>query len=331
MTPERLIGVLMKIETTSGVDAAPGATDAVRPVGIPTFTPGYLEPGLRDDVVTGVLGSIGRTDPAGRMGTVAITLEARGRGAAYGAAALPEADAALIACGMTRVVTATGGAEKVEYFSVDSGNQTVTIWAYTANKLIKLVGCVATAVLSAEALRRGLMQFTFTGRMAVDPAEISAASATFTFNGTNPPLFHSATASIGSWTSVTAGDPLVLKSASIDVGNTSAERPSAGATDGLIGYTIVDRKMRQTLVYEVPAIASHDAFALSKAVGTNQPFTAWQLGTQQYNRIKFATGRWAMEMPSLGGQNDIAVQTVAGNLVQGTEPIRARELLITYD
>lgn len=329
MTPEKLIAVAIKIETTSGVDAVPGVGDGVRPVGIPTFTPGYLEPGLRDDLVTGVLGTVGRTDPAGRMGTVAITLELRGRGAAYGAAALPEADVGLIACGLTRLVTATGGAEKVEYFSLDSGNQTVTIYAWTAGAQINLVGCVATAVLSAEALRRGLLQLTFTGRIATDPVEV--VSTPLTFNATNPPLFHSATASIGAWTSATVGDPLVLKNASIDVGNTIAERPSAGATDGLIGYTIVDRKMRQTLVYESPRLASHNAFALSKAIGTAQPFSAWQLGTQQYNRIKVATGRWAMEMPTLGGQNGIAVQTVAGNLVQGTEPVRGRELLITYD
>lgn len=329
MYPEKLLAVLVKNEATSGVDAVPTGTDAVRPVGIPTFTPGYLEPGLRDDVVLGTHGSIGRTAPAGRIGTVQITTEVRGRGSAYGAGTGPEANALLVSSAMQAALGGGAGTEKIEYFSVDTGYSTCTVYAYAAGKLIKLVGCVVDCVLAVDAMRRAFFQWTITGRMASDPTE--AALPALTFNATEPPLFHSATATIGAWSSAAGADPLVLRTASIAWGNVIADRPSAGATDGLIGYQITDKKMKQTLGYEVPSLASHDAFALSKAVGAAQPFSTWQIGTTQYNRIKISTGRWAMEAPSFSQQNGLWLWNVTGNLVQGTETTRQRELLITFD
>jgi hypothetical protein len=83
MFREKIFGVLVKIETTPLTDAVPTGTDAVRMVGISYLRYGFLEPGLRDDVVTGQLGAAERAMPAGRFGTIDITLEARGAGAAY--------------------------------------------------------------------------------------------------------------------------------------------------------------------------------------------------------------------------------------------------------
>lgn len=334
MYPEKLTGVLVKIETVSGTEQVPSpTTDAIRPVGIPTFTPSYLEPGLRDDVVTGRMGTVGRTAPAGRMGTVEITTEVRGAGAAYSISVLPEPHPLLLISGMSSQFTATGGAEKYDYWPVDTGFQTATVYAYGAGKLVKMIGCVATWKLRSDARGRGFFTFTITGKIASDPTEVALPA--LTHQAALPPLFHSALCSIGAWLSTAVSDPLVLRSAEIDLANAITDRPSAGATDGLISHVITDRKPRQTLGYETPALSSHDAFALSKATGTNQPFTAWQFGVAgapgQYNRLKVATGRMATEMPALAGVNGIVVQTVAGNLVQATEPVKGSELLLTFD
>lgn len=326
MYPEKLLAVLVKLETTSGVDSVPvGTVDAVRPKGIPTFAPAYSEPGLRDDVITGRMGTVARTDPAGRFGTVTITVEIRGAGATYSVSVLPETHVLIQICGFGAELSAG----TYRYWPIDSGFPTATVYAYAAGKLIKMVGCVANMSISAEALKIGTMTFTITGRIVSDPTE--TALPALAYAGLNPPAMQSSAASIGAWLSSAVSDPLVLRSAAIDLGTVVAERPSAGAVDGLIGHLITDRKPRQTLTYEVPQLASHDAFALSKATGTNQPFTAWQVGNTALNRLKVATGRWAIEMPGLGAANGLATQTVAGNLVQGTEPVKSSELLLTYD
>lgn len=326
MYTEKLLAVLVKLETTSGTDAVPvGTVNAVRPKGIPTFTPGYLAPGLRDDVITGRLGTVARTGPAGRFGTIQVSTEVRGAGATYSSSVKPEVDALLQISGFGAELSAATW----RYWPLDAGFPTATVYGYTAGKLIKLVGCVATMSLSATVNEVATMTFTITGRLASDPTE--AALPALAYLAPIPPLFNGVVASIGAWLSTAVSDPLVLRTASIDLANVVADRPSAGVADGLIGYLITDRKPRQTLGYEVPQLATHDAFALSKAVDTANPFTAWTIGANTLNRMTVQTGRWAMEMPQLGAQNGIALQTVAGNLVQGTEPVKSGELLLLFD
>src|SRR5690348_8885793 len=150
MFREKIFGVLVKIETTPLTDAVPTGTDAVRVVGIPTLRYGFFETGLRDDVVTGQLGAAERAIPAGRFGTIDLTLEVRGAGAAYSSSVVPEADALLRMSGCGKTLTTTTGAESILYTTLDSGNETGTVYCYSANKLFKLVGCVATLKLNAD-------------------------------------------------------------------------------------------------------------------------------------------------------------------------------------
>jgi hypothetical protein len=329
MFREKVLAVLAKIETTSGVDAVPtGAANAVRPVGIPTLNYAYLEPGLRDDVIFGNLGVIDRTAPAGRYGTVEITLEARGAGAAYASGLKPEADAFWRMAGFGVASDFTGGTEFYRYQTLDGGMETATLYLYTGNKLFKMLGCVAAPKFTAEANKRGFLTFAVTGKIASDPTEVAIPA--LTFNATLPPLFHTSPSSIGAWTEA-SGDPLVLRRAEIDFAQTVSDRPSAGATDGLIGYIIADRKPRQTMLVEIPTLAAFDAYALSKATGSGLPVSNWQLGVAQYNRVKVVTGRWALEAPGHASDKGINAYNLAGNLVMGTEGVTGREAYIRYD
>lgn len=329
MFREKVYGVLAKIETTSGTDAVPtGAANAVRVVGIPILNFDYLEGANRDDVVFGNLGVLDRAAPAGRFGKVDLTLEAKGAGAAYSAGVKPESDVFWRAAGFGVTTDFTGAAEFYRYQTIDTAMETATLYLYTANKLFKLVGCVAAPKFSAETLKRGLITFSVTGKIVSDPTEVAVPA--LTFNATLPPLFHTGPSSIGAWTEA-SGDPLVLRRADIDFGTQVNERPSAGATDGLIGYIITDRKPRQTMVVEVPTLAAFDAFALSKAVGAGLPASAWQVGTAQYNRVKVVTGRWALEAPNMGADKGLNTFSLAGNLVMGTEGVTGREAYIKFD
>jgi hypothetical protein len=325
MFREKIFGVLAKIETTSGTDAAPTSVNALRVVGIPTLKYGYLEEGLRDDVETGQLGVADRASPAGRWGSIDLQLEVRGAGAAYSASVLPESDVLLRAGGCSQAIVTTTSSETVTYTTLDTGTETCTLYMFSHNKLFKLVGCVATVKYSAAAAKRGFMNFTLTGRMVADPVE--SALATLTPQSTIPPLFHSVSANIGAWTQAApSNDPLVLRAVDVDLGNVVTARPSAGATDGLAGHLIVDRKVRLSMTVETPQLSSFDPFAASKLTGAANPLTVHAIGTVQYNRLRVETGRWQLEKPEMGAASNINTLKLNGNLIIGAAPTTSREI-----
>jgi hypothetical protein len=321
---ERIYGLLVKPEATSGTDSVPTAgSNAVKTVGIPTITVDYLEQGTRNDVVNGVLINEDRAAAAGRFAKIeGIALEVKGSGTA---GTPPEADALLRAAGFS--VTTSAGVSNT-YTTIDQNMETVTAYAYGGGKLFKVVGCVATFEESAEATKRGMFKFTLTGKLAADPTE--TALPALTLSNVIPPLFHSAAASIGSWTSASA-EPLQLLSVDIKGNETIAALPSAGATDGLVGYLLSDRKTSQTMKVRTPALASFDPYALSKADGSTLPNTAHQIGTAAGNRLKVTTGKWALVAPKLGAQDSVNTYDLDGTLGAGASGAATRELVLLFD
>jgi hypothetical protein len=320
---ERIYGVAVKIEATSGVDAVPDpAVDAVQTVGIPYLEMDYLEPGTRDDVQNGTLINADRTTAAGRFGKITITTEVKGGGTA---GSTPESDALLRMSGFSKT---TAAGVSVRYNTLDTGMETASLYCWSIGKLFKLVGAAATMKLSADASKRGLLTFEITGRLVADPTE--TALPTLAFSSVLPPLFHSAAAAIGAWTSADA-DPLVIKTAAIDTQATIVDRPSAGATDGLIGFTVSDRKTEQTMKIEVPALATFDPFTLSKSAGTLVPATNWQIGTVVGNRLKVLTGKWSLRAPKAGADRSVSIYDLAGSLGTGASGAATRELSLLFD
>jgi hypothetical protein len=320
----RVYGFAFKIETTSGTDAVPDpAVDAVATVGVPTITIDYLEAGTRDDVQTGVLITPDRAPAAGRFGKIDVTVEVKGGGAA---GTPPDVDALLRASGFSKTVS---GGVSVLYTTLDTGLETGTAYCWTGNKLFKLVGCAASFKIAADAAKRGMMTFSITGKLAADPTEASLPG-TLAFTNIAPALFHSAAANIGAWTSAST-EALQLLSVSIDTASTIASLPSAGATDGLVGFVLSDRKTAQTMRVRTPALATFDPFAVSKAAGSATPTTAWQLGQASGFRQKVTTGRWALTAPRLADADSVSVYDLAGTLGPGASGASAREIALLYD
>jgi hypothetical protein len=320
---ERVFGLLVKIEPTSGTDSVPvAATNAVQTLGAPTITVDYLEQGLRNDVVNGVLITADRAAAAGRFVKIEnITLEVRGSGTAGTA---PESDALLRAAGFS--VTTSAGVSNL-YTTIDTGMETVTAYAYAAGKLFKVVGCVATFELTGEATKRGMLKFSLTGRLAADPTE--TALPALTLSTVIPPLFHSVATSIGSWTSA-SGEPMQLLTVGIKGNETVTPLPSAGATDGHAGYLLSDRKTSQTMKIRTPALASFDPYALSKADGSTMPATAHTYGTVAGNRLAVTTGKWALVAPKIGTQDSVFTFDLDGTLGAGASGATARELALLF-
>lgn len=327
----RVLAVAVKIETTSGTDSVPTlAANAVSLIGVPSLNLGYLERGKRGDVVTGILGNVDRAAPAGRNVSIDLKLEVKGFGAAYSAVNLPEVDVLLRGAGLSQAVVTTGGSESVTYKTLDDQMETFTLYAWTANKLWRLVGCVAKPKLSGTALQRGIWDFSVQGKLVTDPA--TTAFAAPTLNQTVPPLFHSGAAQIGLWTTAVA-EPLIIKSAELDFGTTVSERSSAGAADGIIGWIISDRNARLKMAVEQVTLATFDPYAASKqnSSGAIDTKAQYQYGTVQYNRLKVFSGRWALEAPTHADVNNLSGWDLQGDLVLGTEPVGLRELRLFFD
>jgi len=209
--------------------------------------------------------------------------------------------------------------------------ETATIYAWTAHKLFKLVGCVAKPKLTGTALKIGTMDFSVVGKMVTDAVDVTPFVAP-TLNQTVPPLFHSGAAQIGAgWTTASA-EPLIIKTAELDFGNTVSERSSAGATDGIIGWIVTDRKMALKMAVEQVTLATFDPYTASRqnSVISNLP-VQFQWGSAQYNRLKVFTGRWALKAPGDAAVNNLSGWDLNGELVQTTEATSGREIRLLYD
>lgn len=327
----RILAIAAKIEATSGTDSVPTlALNALNLVGIPTLNLGYLETGVRDDVVTGVLGTVDRAAPAGRNVTFDMTLEVKGFGGVYSAANRPEADVPLRASGRSVAVDVTGGAEKFTYLTLDDAMETATFYCWSANKLYKLLGCVCKMKFAAVVNQRAFFTFSVQGKLTTDPA--TTAFSAPTLNLTVPPIFNGAAANIGLWTTAVA-EPLVIHDLNFDDAASVVDRPSAGAADGLIGWFINDRKPRLQMNVEQVTLATFDPYAASKqnSSGAIDTKPVFQIGSTQYNRMKFFGGRWALEAPGQGDVNNLSGWNLNGALVLGTESVGLRESRIVFD
>jgi hypothetical protein len=327
----RILALAIKPEATSGVDSVPTlAANAVQMVGVPTLNFGYLETGVRDDVVTGVLGNVDRAAPAGRNVSFDVTLEIKGFGAVYTSTNRPESDVLLRITGRSATVDVTGGAEKVTYLTLDDAMETATVYAWSANKLYKLLGCVAKLKFAATVNQRGFFTFSVQGKLTTDPATTAFSSPTL--NQTVPPIFNGAAANLGTWTTASA-EPLVLNKVDYDDAANVVVRNGAGAADGLIGWFVENRQPRLKMDVEQVTLATFDPYAASKQVSSGAIDTkpVFQIGTAQYNRFKFSGGRWALEAPGHSDVNSLSGWNLNGELVQGSEPTLLRESKIIFD
>lgn len=321
---ERIYGVAVKIETTSGTDSVPDpAVDAIETVGIPTFTGDYLESGVRNDVVNGTLINADRTEAAGRFGTITVVAEVKGSGSA--GVMIPGLDALLRMSGFSKTVIPS---TSVRYNTLDTNTETASVYCWSAGKLFKLVGASASMKYNADAAKRGFFTFDIKGRLVADPTE--TALPALTFSTVLPPLFKGSTATLGAWTSGDA-EPLIIRSVAIDTKATITERPSAGATDGLIGFALTDRHTEQNWTIEAVALATFDPFSLSKLPGTSQPISSHQIGTTAGNRLKVFTGKWSLTWPDPGAANSLVTYGLKGSLGAGATGATSRELSLLFD
>jgi hypothetical protein len=84
---------------------------------------------------------------------------------------------------------------------------------------------------------------------------------------------------------------------------------------------------------EQVSLATFDPYAASKqnSSGAIDTKPVFQIGSAQYNRMKFFGGRWALEAPGHGDVNNLSGWNLNGALVLGTEAVGLRESRIVFD
>jgi hypothetical protein len=314
----KVFAVAVKTETTEGVDAGPAlGTDAVRVMGIPTLKIQTLESGARPDAQHAGMGRLGRAKPAGRWGSIELTLEIRGKGSAYSAlpasAADFEHDPFLRGSHLVRSY-ATG---KVTYTTADAGTTETFSLALLAQdgKVYHLVGCVAKPKLALVAGQTGRITYAVEGRMLVDP--VDGAISGLVQSAVIPPIWSDTLVTIGSVSTATAApNTLVPRKLDVDFQTESTARPWAGA-GALVGHAITDRNIRLTMDIEVMPLAAFNPFLRAMEAGggvvaDTSVTTSLPGGTG--NTFDLRTGLWDLEQPDDSDFNGLAGWSLAGDL-----------------
>ena len=232
ITPIRLEGLTVKVESTYGTDPTPAAgTDGVRVSDRvwSSVSHDFAFPNDRPNAATGTLLPVIPATPKGRIANLEIACEVMGAGAAYSSSVKPEVHVLLLACGMAATLDATGGAEKYTYTFADSSHSSCTIWAYAGGLLFKVVGCRGTVRIPVDAGSIGTIIFSMQG-LVDDPATASLANIT-SYDATLPAVATGMTVTVGSW----APD---IVSAEYATNTAVAMVADGNATDGINSFEI---------------------------------------------------------------------------------------------
>lgn len=321
----RVSAVAIAIESPSGTDAQPSlATNAVQFVGFPpALTITDTESGERPQVVFGGMGTVGRAQSAGRVGQLTLKMEVRGPGAAMTSLVKPEVDALLRMSCMAPTLNAASWV----YTSLDDNFETGTVYVYTAQKLFKLVGCVASRKLVLAVGKVGYWEWTIKGallnwsQMVLPPVTLSTVG---------PPTFKGTDVQIGAM-NYAAG--LNVRSLTYDHATTEVLRSAAGAPDMIMGYAVTDWKSTLQMEVEQFPLTQFDPYALSQqpqdgtATSTAGGFT---LGGAANNKLKLEWGQWALKIPAHADNGGLAMWNLSGDLVEGSLAGANREARISF-
>lgn len=292
MKPETAAGTDVLSDTYISTDVIPVIQDSIR------WT---QDPNEIQNMMTA--GRLGRAPSI--LGKLTARLDfdtyLRGRGAAYSASLKPEVSLPLRGCGLAETSSFTGGSEFYNYQPTDT-EEVMTIYLVQdipgalSNLSIQMVGCLGTCRIVGRAGEPMRASFSFfgaleerkdippggftTGQLNLTPAYPTLKSAAFQY-GTYAPRI----ANIG-----------------FDMGNVVNQIESINAAGAVAGFKIFDRNPRLQIDPEVDRETASNFWAKLRDASPLDDCT-FQLGTTQYNRVKFRFG-------ANGGVGDNQLQLV---------------------
>lgn len=288
--------VLVKIQPTVNVDAAPDGSDAVSVVSV-NFNPAE---GAELNERRLVDGSMGRNQHVlgGSLVSFALEIELKGSGAAGVA---PEYGPLLRAAGLSETIVAdTSVTYEPSTASDASPHEFVTIWYYQDGVLRKAINCVTSLSLSAEARKAGILTINVMGHPGA--ADSDAAIVSPTLDATMPPTFRNASLELDSYAAV-------VGSFTMDLQNEMPQRPDVNNAEGFAPLAIIDRNVVGTLNPELVSIAAKDWIAKWRA-STAMALSIGPVGATAGNRWAVTGPKVQVVTPAFENADGIRRQTL---------------------
>lgn len=279
----RLEGLTAKVESSYKTDATPtaGANGVqVEETLHDNLSWGFMEENLRENLAGYGLGRAGTAKPSGRFMEMELTVALKGKGSAYAASGDLEFDPLLRACGLSPTVDTSGGSEKITYTPVSSSFESATIYAYSAEKLYKVLGCRGNVrfVMTPGQIPRAV--FSMSGVLD-DVSQTTLPQITYATNAVQPPVVAAAGLTLNSV------DPAGFDDFELDMQVDVVPLPRGNDADGHAGYYIADWNPQIDTTIERAALSSFNPWNLRE----NGTLFAWDLGAfgpAQYNQIKLS-------------------------------------------
>lgn len=292
-----LFGLLAKTEASYGAGGAlAAATDGILLAEPALLTPQYAHDGARGRA-PGSGGRLRRGKQSGRFAEGPLRVEFRGRGAAYGPAALPEINALMRLSGHSATVDATPAAEKVTYAPVSSGFASGVLEGYARGQKYALTGVYGDFSFSIDGAGFLVFEFPISGLIGL-PTDVGVPAITYL--GTTPPKAESIGLSIGAWNPV-------VRSVSFTANRRRSPRADVNSP-GHKGWSLGGREPQLEITVEEAPLATFDPYA-ARENGTEYAVDL-TVGSVQYNRAKFNAGQCQIVNVTEGEDEETALWTL---------------------
>lgn len=294
------VSILMKIETSEGVDSVPAAADGFWAVAGSAPEP-VVEANLLDDVARGTLTNL----PPAPDGPVhlrfSFKIPVRGPGTAYSSTVKPKCSVPNRICGLQETIVTTGGSETITYTPRSTGLESATTYVYLDGLLYKMLGCRGNRNIVTRA--GGLMYYEYTIE-GTYVAPVDAALVAPTGEPTDQfPIFVSSAFQIG-----TENYAAPFQNININLNNTLSPQIDSTKADGIAAIHLTDRNPEGSFDPEAALVATFGYYAKWKAKTlTDMSFTH---GTVQYKKVTFTLPQITFNVITPGDRNSLAIFTI---------------------
>lgn len=278
----RIQGMLAKIESTYGTDAAPSASvDGVRGIGSiwNGINPEWAFENLREDTHSNSLIGVAPGTPKGRIVSFTYTVQLMGAGAQYSSSTpvRPECDPLVMSCGFARTHT-DGGSASIDYDLADTGHASSTVWLYAGGKLWKLTGVRGNMTYRPQAGGLGEVQFDLMGFLSTTPTEVAVPD--ITYSTVVPP------ANVAMGLAVNPGSSWTPRTAEVTIatGHTLVRLDDVNGADGIEQFAL--SRTQPTCEFQARSVDLSDYSAWTLAASrTVQTIDMVLNSTVQWNRV----------------------------------------------
>lgn len=227
--------LLVKTETTYGVDAAPVASANSTLVFPVDYNPDVqaLEYGVVRASISAEKKRLGR-----KIATFTIKAPLKGAGAAGTA---PEIAPLIKACAMGETVNA-GTDVQYKPVSASASMKSVTIYWYYDGRVVKAIGCMGNFSIDMPPGGYPTITFNMRGKLVSDSD--ASLPTSMSYQTTEPVIVESAGVSFGSF------NDAVVKSMSFDSGNSVSDRTDVNSAEGVKGVSVTARNPKFSATVE---------------------------------------------------------------------------------